>query len=76
MSDNDFDYPIMACALILGDKDTVAKKTREGLDLRMDPKDLIFKGLIPGMDVAGEKFRNVSTTLRHRGHAFTVELGT
>ena len=52
-----FDYPIMARALILGDKDTVARKTREGLDLSMDPKDLIFKGLIPGMDVVGEKFR-------------------
>jgi len=47
----------MARALILGDKDTVARKTQEGLDLRMDPKDLIFKGLIPGMDVVGEKFR-------------------
>jgi 5-methyltetrahydrofolate--homocysteine methyltransferase len=52
-----FDYPAMARALILGDKDTVARKTREGLDLSMDPKDLIFKGLIPGMDVVGEKFR-------------------
>lgn len=57
MSDNNFDYPIMARALILGDRDTVAKKTREGLDLQMNPKDLIFKGLIPGMDVVGEKFR-------------------
>src|SRR5438132_3307935 len=47
----------MARALILGDKDTVARKTREGLDLSMEPKDLIFKGLIPGMDVVGEKFR-------------------
>ena len=53
----DFDYPIMSRALILGDKDTVAAKTREGLGLAMDPKDLIFKGLIPGMDVVGEKFR-------------------
>jgi 5-methyltetrahydrofolate--homocysteine methyltransferase len=52
-----FDYPAMARALILGDKDTVAGKTREGLELSMDPKDLIFKGLIPGMDVVGEKFR-------------------
>jgi 5-methyltetrahydrofolate--homocysteine methyltransferase len=52
-----FDYPKMSRALILGDKDTVAAKTREGLDLSMDPKDLIFKGLIPGMDVVGEKFR-------------------
>jgi 5-methyltetrahydrofolate--homocysteine methyltransferase len=57
MSDDTFDYPSMARALILGDRDTVARKTREGLDLGMDPKDLIFKGLIPGMDVVGEKFR-------------------
>src|SRR5438132_7840451 len=52
-----FDYPTMARALILGDRDTVARKTREGLDLAMDPKDRIFKGLIPAMDVVGEKFR-------------------
>ena len=56
MSD-DFDYPIMSRALILGDKDTVARKTQEGLALAMDPKELIFRGLIPGMDVVGEKFR-------------------
>src|ERR1700740_3191369 len=54
---DDFDYPTMARALIVGDKDTVARKTREGLDLSLDPKALIFKGLIPGMDVVGEKFR-------------------
>jgi 5-methyltetrahydrofolate--homocysteine methyltransferase len=47
----------MARALILGDKDTVARKTQEGLALSIDPKTLIFKGLIPGMDVVGEKFR-------------------
>src|SRR5438445_465930 len=57
MSDETFDYPTMARALIVGDKDTVARKTREGLDLSLDPKVLIFKGLIPGMDVVGEKFR-------------------
>src|SRR5881396_1272975 len=57
MGDETFDYPTMARALILGDKDTVARKTREGLDLSLDPKVLIFKGLIPGMDVVGEKFR-------------------
>src|SRR5216117_3423780 len=57
MSASDFDFPTMARALILGDKDTVAKKTREGLALAMEPKELIFKGLIPGMDVVGEKFR-------------------
>src|SRR5260370_17548891 len=57
MGDETFDYPTMARALIVGDKDTVARKTREGLGLSMDPKALIFKGLIPGMDVVGEKFR-------------------
>ena len=57
MSAQDFDFPAMARALILGDKDTVARKTREGLELSLDPKVLIFKGLIPGMDVVGEKFR-------------------
>jgi 5-methyltetrahydrofolate--homocysteine methyltransferase len=56
MSDT-FDFPTMARALILGDRDTVGRKTREGLDAGMDPKDLIFRGLIPGMDVVGEKFR-------------------
>ena len=57
MADEPFDYPTLARALILGDKDTVARKTREGLDRAMEPKALIFKGLIPGMDVVGEKFR-------------------
>src|SRR5437868_2241243 len=52
-----FDYPKMSRALIIGDKDTVAAKTREGLALSMDSKDLIFKGLIPGMDGVGEEFR-------------------
>jgi 5-methyltetrahydrofolate--homocysteine methyltransferase len=47
----------MSRALILGDRATVARKTQEGLDLAMDPKALIFRGLIPGMDVVGEKFR-------------------
>ena len=57
MSASDFDFPTMARALILGDRETVARKTREGLAESLDPKELIFKGLIPGMDVVGEKFR-------------------
>src|SRR3990172_4512194 len=55
--DGTFDYPRIARALIVGDKDTVGRMTREGLDLGLDPKEIIFKGLIPGMDVGGEKFR-------------------
>lgn len=52
-----FDYAGMAKALIVGDRETVARMTREALDQGIDPRDVIFKGLIPGMDVVGEKFR-------------------
>ena len=55
--DGSYDYPRIARALILGDRDTVGGMTREGLDLGLDPRQIIFKGLIPGMDVVGEKFR-------------------
>jgi 5-methyltetrahydrofolate--homocysteine methyltransferase len=57
MGAESFDFPAMARALILGDRDTVARLTREGLEAALDPKVLIFSGLIPGMDVVGEKFR-------------------
>ncbi len=56
-SDDGFDYPAMARALIVGDKDTVARLTHEGLARSLPPTALIFRGLIPGMDVVGEKFR-------------------
>ena len=56
-NDATYDYPRIARALILGDRETVGRMTREGLDLGLDPKQIIFKGLIPGMDVVGEKFR-------------------
>ncbi|HSE96511.1 MAG TPA: corrinoid protein [Methylomirabilota bacterium] len=55
--DTGYDYPRLARALIVGDRDTVGSLTREGLDRGLDPKQIIFQGLIPGMDVVGEKFR-------------------
>jgi 5-methyltetrahydrofolate--homocysteine methyltransferase len=55
--DSGYDYPRLARALIVGDRDTVGSLTREGLDRGLDPKQIIFQGLIPGMDVVGEKFR-------------------
>jgi len=56
-NDATYDYPRMARALILGDRETVDRMTREGLERGLDPQAIIFKGLIPGMDVVGEKFR-------------------
>jgi 5-methyltetrahydrofolate--homocysteine methyltransferase len=47
----------MARALILGQHIAVGEMTRQALAGGIDPKAIIFKGLIPGMDVVGEKFR-------------------
>ena len=55
--DGGYDYPRIARALILGDRETVGRMTQAGLDRGLDPKQIIFRGLIPGMDVVGEKFR-------------------
>lgn len=52
-----FNYPAMARALILGHHTVVGEMTRQALDEGLDPKAIIFRGLIPGMDVVGEKFR-------------------
>ena len=50
-------YEKMARALILGDHKTVKALTEEALAEQVDPKAIIFRGMIPGMDVVGEKFR-------------------
>ncbi|MBI3002201.1 MAG: B12-binding domain-containing protein, partial [candidate division NC10 bacterium] len=55
--DAGFDYPLMAQALILGQREKVHELTQQALAAGINPKDIIFKGLIPGMDVVGEKFR-------------------
>ncbi len=57
MGNDSFDYPAMARALILGQHIAVGEMTRQALADGLDPKTIIFKGLIPGMDVVGEKFR-------------------
>jgi len=57
MGDDGFDYPAMARALILGQHLAVGEMTRKALAEGLEPKVIIFKGLIPGMDVVGEKFR-------------------
>jgi len=55
--DEAFDYPLMAQALIMGQREKVYEFTQQALAAGIDPKSIIFKGLIPGMDVVGEKFR-------------------
>ena len=57
VGDENFNYPAMARALILGHHIVVGEMTRQALDAGIEPKAIIHKGLIPGMDVVGEKFR-------------------
>ena len=57
MGEDNFNYPAMARALILGHHLVVGEMTRQALAEGLDPRAIIFRGLIPGMDVVGEKFR-------------------
>jgi 5-methyltetrahydrofolate--homocysteine methyltransferase len=45
-------------ALIAGDGETLAGETQKLLDSGIDPHTIIKEGLVPGMDVVGEKFKN------------------
>jgi len=53
----------IAQAVIDGDAPQVKQLTEEGLDQRIPPLDLINKGLIKGMDVVGEQFRNLEISV-------------
>ena len=45
-------------ALISGDKSHLAELTKKALSLGIKPEKILYEGLIPGMDVVGEKFKN------------------
>lgn len=45
-------------AIIAGNHGKVKELTELALKEGVEPQDIIYKGLIPGMDVVGEKFRN------------------
>ncbi len=47
----------MAAALIAGNQDEVIALTREGLDKKVAPRDILDKGLLVGMDVVGQRFK-------------------
>ena len=52
------DFSVLQKALIAGDGDTLAGETQRLLDNEIDPHTIIKEGLVPGMDVVGEKFKN------------------
>ncbi len=52
------DLGAMAEALIRGDRDTVADLVQKALDEGVDAEAVLNEGLVAGMDVVGQKFRN------------------
>lgn len=52
------DFQGLADAVINGDRDTVTKLTQEAIDEGADIEIIINDGLIAGMNVVGEKFKN------------------
>jgi len=52
------DLKALAEALIKGDRDTTAKLAQEAVDEKVAPKQILDEGLIAGMNVVGEKFKN------------------
>jgi 5-methyltetrahydrofolate--homocysteine methyltransferase len=51
------DLKELAAALIRGDAPAVEKMTQEAVDAGMDPKEILDNGLIAGMQVVGERFK-------------------
>lgn len=52
------DLQAIAANLIRGQADKVKELTKQALDEGVSPKEILDKGLIKGMDVVGEKFKN------------------
>jgi 5-methyltetrahydrofolate--homocysteine methyltransferase len=51
------DMQALADALIRGDRNTVVKLTQEALAQGVGPEEILYKGLVAGMDVVGSKFK-------------------
>ncbi len=52
------DLQAIADAVIRGDRDTVAELSQAAVDEGVAPEQIINEGLIAGMNVVGEKFKN------------------
>ncbi len=52
------DLKALAEALIKGDRDTTAELAQAAVDEGVAPKQILDEGLIAGMNVVGEKFKN------------------
>ena len=51
-----FNYSLVSQAISEGDREKTVKLTEEGIQVGVDPQDIIAKGLQAGMAVVGERF--------------------
>ena len=51
------DLQALADAVIKGDRNTVVKLTQQALAEGVPPQDVLYKGLVAGMDVIGKRFK-------------------
>ena len=47
----------ISAAVIQGQKDDIANLTHDALGKELSARDILYKGLMPGMDYVGEKFK-------------------
>ena len=47
----------ITAAIIEGQKDDIAKLTQAAVDGGLSAQDILYKGLMPGMDHVGDKFK-------------------
>jgi len=52
-------------SVIGGEPETVVALTRQALEMGLEPMEIINRGLVPGMDIAGEKFSRGEFFLPH-----------
>ena len=52
-------------SVIGGEPETVVALTRQALEMGLEPMEIINQGLVPGMDIAGEKFSRGEFFLPH-----------
>ncbi len=58
-------YKQMVASIIEGDPDVTVELTKQGIQAGLEPLDIVNRGLVPGMDVVGEKFQTGEYFLPH-----------
>ncbi len=58
-------YKQITATLVEGEPDKTVELTRQALDAGLEPLSIVNEGLVPGMDIVGEKFQTGEYFLPH-----------